>query len=60
MRYPEPYLRWPPPQWDSGFVLSYTPNAELGQVKASFRLGGNMLYLLCRGAACGTANSAAK
>jgi 4-amino-4-deoxy-L-arabinose transferase-like glycosyltransferase len=60
MRYPEPYLRRPPPQWDSGFVMSYTPNSELGQVKASFKLGGNMLYLLCRGAACATARSTAK
>lgn len=60
MRYPEPYLRWPPPQWDSGFVLSYTPNAELGQVKASYKLGGNTLYLLCRGAACDTPGSAVK
>ncbi len=60
MRYPEPYLRWPPPQWDSGFVLSYTPNAELGQVKASYRLGGSMLYLLCRGAACAAPGPAVK
>ena len=52
MRYPEPYLRWPPSQWNSGFVLSYAPDAELGQVKASYRLGGNTLYLLCRGDAC--------
>ena len=52
MRYPEPYLRWPPSQWGSGFVLSYAPNAELGRVKASYRLGGNTLYLLCRGDAC--------
>lgn len=59
-RFPEPYLRWPPPTWDSGFVLSYAPNAELGEVKASYQLGGNMLYLLCRGAACGSANPAAK
>ena len=57
MRYPEPYLRWPPSQWDSGFVLSYTPNKELGQVKASYRLGGNMLYLLCRGDACRRRNT---
>jgi hypothetical protein len=52
MRYPEPYLRSPPPQWDNGFVLSYTPNAKLGQTKASYTLGGNTLYLLCRGEAC--------
>lgn len=52
LRYPEPYLHWPPAQWAHGFVLSYTPDPELGQVSASYKLGGNMLYLLCRGAAC--------
>ena len=52
LRYPQPYLRWPPSGWNSGFVLSYAPDAELGQVKASYRLGGNTLYLLCRGDAC--------
>jgi 4-amino-4-deoxy-L-arabinose transferase-like glycosyltransferase len=60
MRYPEPYLRWPPTQWNSGFALSYTPDAALGQVKASYRLGGNTLYLLCRGAACGAPGSVVK
>lgn len=52
LRYPQPYLRWPPSQWNSGFVLSYMPNVELGQIKASYKLGGNTLYLLCRGDAC--------
>jgi hypothetical protein len=52
LRYPEPYLHWPPAQWSDGFVLSYTPNADLGEVSASYPLGGNTLYLLCRGAAC--------
>lgn len=53
-RYPAPYLRWPPAQWNHGFVLSYTPDPELGQVAASYALGGSQLYLLCRGSACGT------
>ncbi len=52
LRYPQPYLRWPPAQWTDGFVLSYAPNAELGEISASYPLGGNTLYLLCRGAAC--------
>ena len=60
LRYPEPYLRWPPAQWSHGFVLSYTPDPELGQVGASYALGGNTLYLLCRGAACQTTGSAPK
>ncbi|HEV2007678.1 MAG TPA: phospholipid carrier-dependent glycosyltransferase [Burkholderiales bacterium] len=53
-RFPAPYLRWPPAQWKHGFVLSYTPDPELGQIVASYALGGNKLYLLCRGTACGT------
>jgi 4-amino-4-deoxy-L-arabinose transferase-like glycosyltransferase len=52
LRYPAAYLHWPPAQWSDGFVLSYAPNAELGEVAASYPLGGNTLYLLCRGAAC--------
>jgi 4-amino-4-deoxy-L-arabinose transferase-like glycosyltransferase len=52
-RYPAPYLRWPPTQWNDGFVLSYTPDAQLGRVASSYALGGNKLYLLCRGNACG-------
>jgi 4-amino-4-deoxy-L-arabinose transferase-like glycosyltransferase len=51
-RYPGPYLRWPPAQWDDGFVLAYTPDPALGRVAASYPLGGNTLYLLCRGKAC--------
>ena len=54
-RYPRsPPLRWVPAAWDSGFVLSYTQNPELGQVAQHYQLGGNDLYLLCRGAACGS------
>ena len=55
LRFPQPYLRFPPPQWNDGFALSYTANEELGRVSASYRLGGNTLYLLCRGSACGAA-----
>lgn len=56
-RYPQPYIHWPPEQWDDGFVLSYTANAELGRVAASYPLGGNTLYLLCRGSACPAART---
>ncbi|MDB5809604.1 MAG: hypothetical protein JWN94_1726 [Betaproteobacteria bacterium] len=53
LRYPKPYLRLPPVQWSDGFAMSYTANPELGQVSANYELGGNTLYLMCRGAACG-------
>lgn len=56
LRLPAPPLRWPPQVWDHGFVLSYGANPELGQLSRRYPLGGNELYLLCRGAACEAAN----
>ncbi len=52
LRLPAPPLTRPPAQWESGFVLAYAPDAALGRLAAEYRLGGNTLYLLCRGAAC--------
>ena len=60
LRFPDEYLRWPPKQWTNGFVLSYGANAELGQTKATYPLGGNTLYLLCRGAACSASDDGRK
>lgn len=51
-RLPQPPLTFPPAQWADGFVIAYEPDAKLGRVVAQYRLGGNELYLLCRGAAC--------
>lgn len=51
-RLPQPPLTFPPAQWTDGFVIAYEPDAKLGRVVAQYRLGGNALYLLCRGAAC--------
>lgn len=56
MRLPAPPVAWPPPGWDSGFVISYTLDRALGQPVGQYRLGGNDLYLLCRGAACAAGN----
>jgi 4-amino-4-deoxy-L-arabinose transferase-like glycosyltransferase len=52
LRLPAPPLAWPPAQWESGFVIAYTPDPALGRVAERYRLGGNELYLLCRGSAC--------
>jgi hypothetical protein len=52
LRLPAPPVAWPPPGWDTGFVISYTPDPGLGRLVEKYRLGGNDLYLLCRGAAC--------
>ena len=51
-RLPAPPLERPPLRWDDGFVITYLPDDRMGRVAATFRLGGNTLYLLCRGAAC--------
>lgn len=51
-RVPAPALRYPPPQWTSGFVLTLTPDEELGKVFKKYTLGGDEMYLLCRGTAC--------
>ena len=51
-RLPQPPLTFPPTQWVDGFVMAYEPDPKLGEVAAQYRLGGNVFYLLCRGAAC--------
>lgn len=53
LRMPGPPLVAPPANWDSGFVIYHVPDARLGQVSVEYKLGGNLLYLLCRGTACG-------
>jgi 4-amino-4-deoxy-L-arabinose transferase-like glycosyltransferase len=52
LRLPAAPLTFAPPRWETGFVMAYTPDPELGRVAKEYRLGGNTLYLLCRGAAC--------
>ena len=52
LRLPQQALMFPPAEWNDGFVIAYEPDPKLGTVAAKFRLGGNELYLLCRGAAC--------
>jgi 4-amino-4-deoxy-L-arabinose transferase-like glycosyltransferase len=54
MRLPQPALVFPPAQWQDGFVISYEPDPKLGETAAQYRLGGNDIYLLCRGTACAT------
>lgn len=51
-RLPATALQWPPQQWSSGFVIARSADAALGSVYKRYRLGGDELYLLCRGAAC--------
>lgn len=51
-RLPQQPLAFPPAEWSDGFVLAYEPDEKIGRIAAQYRLGGNELYLLCRGAAC--------
>lgn len=51
--YPKPPLLRPPVDFKEGFVISYTPDENIGAVYKKYRIGkNNDLYLLCRGAAC--------
>jgi hypothetical protein len=51
-RLPQQPLAFPPANWRDGFVVAYEPDEKVGQVAERYRLAGNDLYLLCRGAAC--------
>lgn len=51
-RLPQPVLTYSPEQWDNGYAISNLPDEKLGKVAAKYPLGGDTLYLLCRGAAC--------
>jgi 4-amino-4-deoxy-L-arabinose transferase-like glycosyltransferase len=53
LRLPAAPLTFAPSRWETGFIMAYTPDPELGRVAKEYRLGGNTLYLLCRGVACG-------
>ncbi len=52
LRLPAPPLIRPREPWDNGYVITYAPDEKMGRVVAEYRLGGNTLYLLCRGTAC--------
>lgn len=52
MRLGQPALTFPPQDFRDGIVLAVEPRAVAGQVLQEYRLGGDVLYLICRGAAC--------
>ncbi|MBI5006861.1 MAG: glycosyltransferase family 39 protein [Nitrosomonadales bacterium] len=51
-RLPATALQWPPANWSSGFVVARSADEAVGSVYKRYQLGGDELYLLCRGAAC--------
>lgn len=54
LRLPAAPLTYPPEKWSNGFVIAYSENPALGKTWQSFKLGGDRIFLLCRGAACET------
>jgi 4-amino-4-deoxy-L-arabinose transferase-like glycosyltransferase len=52
LRRPQPPITFPPERWNSGFLVAYEPDPARGVIAQQYRLGGNVLYLLCRGDAC--------
>lgn len=52
LRLPRAPVTFPPASWESGLLISSVYEPALGTVTASYRLGGDHLYLICRGAAC--------
>lgn len=51
-RWPEAPLLFPPRQFDSGFILSPTIDPAQGKLQETYTLGGDQVFLLCRGSAC--------
>lgn len=56
MRYPQTAIQYPPKQWDHGFVLTRTADVMVGRVVKTYQLGGDQVFLLCRGTACPATN----
>jgi 4-amino-4-deoxy-L-arabinose transferase-like glycosyltransferase len=51
-RLPRPALTLPPTGSWEGYVIARAADPALGRVVTEYRLGGDTLYLLCRGDAC--------
>ena len=48
-------IQWAPEGWSTGFVLAEEADPAVGEVSVRFKLGGDELFLLCRGTACARA-----
>jgi 4-amino-4-deoxy-L-arabinose transferase-like glycosyltransferase len=51
-RYPQQALQFPPLNLESGFIISMTGGSEAEKIVKEYQLGGDKLFLLCRGTAC--------
>ncbi|MGB8435253.1 MAG: hypothetical protein WCE38_13415 [Burkholderiales bacterium] len=52
MRLPKPPVTYPVEGWNDGFLLTELDAASKGTVVKSYQLGGDRLFLVCRGRAC--------
>jgi 4-amino-4-deoxy-L-arabinose transferase-like glycosyltransferase len=52
IRLPAAPVGFPTGDWNNGFALAGVADPTLGRVVKTYRLGGDDLYLLCRGEAC--------
>ncbi|MDH3287354.1 MAG: glycosyltransferase family 39 protein [Betaproteobacteria bacterium] len=55
MRIPQSLVTYPQDGWKDGFLLTELDPARKGKVVKSYKLGGDELFLVCRGAACDAA-----
>jgi 4-amino-4-deoxy-L-arabinose transferase-like glycosyltransferase len=51
-RYPQQALQYPPQDMESGFIIAMDSGSQPETAVKEYKLGGDKLYLLCRGAAC--------
>lgn len=52
MRLPKPPVKYPVDGWNDGFLLTAVDAAKKGTVVKFYQLGGDRLFLVCRGRAC--------
>lgn len=52
LRHPQQALQFPSDKLADGFIIARTPASPPDRIVREYRLGGDMLYLLCRGTAC--------
>jgi hypothetical protein len=55
LRLPRAPVIYPGQDWNDGFLLTEIDPAAKGRVVTSWKLGGDELFLVCRGAACDAA-----
>lgn len=52
LRYPQQALQFPPENIADGFIIARNRDSRLEGIVREYQLGGDRIYLLCRGTAC--------